>query len=179
VLFAKADFSQMWRQDYFGSSIVITYQHKNTYSGYTSIGEKLVLGAITDPNQTYTWSVTDSSTLAYVQTGLQNTDNDLWFLEFPGIISVRQESCVTGTSTECTYGPFTPDLSVNSKADLSKVSLERIEVKLNAVRNGTRTGSLLFYKDEVANVPEPSSISLLALSSLGILAMRRRKHVGK
>jgi len=90
------------------------------------------------------------------------------------MICLRGESCVIGTSSGCSYGPFHPDFLINGKFDLSKVELTKLEVTLNAVNGGVRTGMLSFYANAVSDVPEPASVALFGLGVLGMAAFGRR-----
>jgi hypothetical protein len=173
VLVAKATFDQYWQNTAWGNGFVLSYQLASV-PVYASIGEDILLETQALPDQSYTWNVTSPSRLHYLQKGLQTAGDDFWFLQGSTAIQLNRDRCVTGTSTDCPYGPFHPDLSINGKFDLSEVTLTRLEITLGPASGPTgpygqtRVGSLSFYADPASSVPEPSTAAVFALGALAL-----------
>jgi hypothetical protein len=156
-----------------------------------SIGEEVLLWESALPDQSYVWNVTSPTSLLYLQQGLQTTGDDFWFLEGTSAISLHLDSCITGTSTKCSYGgpydldPFFPDLSVNGKIDFATVNLARLEVKLGPASGPVgpwgpiREGTISLYADPVSQIPEPDSVAIFGLGFFVLAAVRAgRKSQG-
>lgn len=182
VLVARTNFSQSWWPNS-GNGFVLSYQLASV-PVYQSIGDQVLIWESALPDQSYTWNVTSPTSLSYLQQGLQTTGDDFWFLEGASGISLHLDSCITGTSTKCSYGgpydlnPFFPDLSVNGKIDFATVNLARLEVKLGPASGlvgpwgPTREGTISLYADPVSQLPEPDNVIIFCLGFFVLAAVR-------
>lgn len=183
VLVARTNFAQSWWPNSWGNGFVLSYQLASV-PVYASIGDQVLISESALQDQSYTWNVTSPTSLSYLQQGLQTTGDDFWFLEGPSVITLHLDSCVTGTSTECSYGgpydlnPFFPDLSVNGKIDFATVNLARLEVKLGPASGPagpwgpTREGTISLYADPVSQIPEPDNVVIFGLGFFVLAAVR-------
>lgn len=186
VLVARTSFTQSWQPSSWGNSFVLSYQLASV-PVRASIGEEVLVRENALPDQSYTWNVTSPTILLYLQEGLRTIGDDFWFLQGTSAITVHSDSCVTGTSTKCSYGgpydldPFFPDLSVNSYTDFATVNLARLQVKLGPASGPvgpwgpTREGTISLYADPVSQIPEPDSVAVFGLGFFVLAALRARR----